>query len=311
MFIINNAYMIIRFQPKFILLIYNFYCKSIYSYIIKFLIFLFLIFCFTNCSNTRLAYNLAEEFIKKEVNYFINVDDKEEIILKKQILQMVAWHRSSMLPVYADYLTNLADEIQLNSDNSMYVLKAIDDAQFLIEETVIGLTPYVSGYLHRHQTINDIKFIKKKMQIRRKERLKELSENNNVLYKKRVKKIKSNFERFFGDLTDAQLKLIQEYSRVTLQDSKVRLKNRTMKQNAFIQFLTTQPNEKELTNFLNKLLLRGHEIVNPDYQTFSEIWLDRFGKFLESMLTISSKKQQEKISTKLRNYAKDFSAVTK
>ena len=298
--------MTIRFQLKFSLLVYKIFCTSIYFQICKFLTSLFLIFSFTSCSNTRLAYNIAEEFIKKEVNYFINIDDKEEIILKQQISQMVAWHRKSMLPIYADYLKSIADEIQYNSNNIVYVLKAVDDAQLLIEKTVIGLTPHASKYLVRHQTAEAVEFIKKKIELRKNKRLKEFTESDDELYKKRLKKIKSNFERFFGEINDEQFKLIQKYSRATLTDSSTRYKNRIMKQNAFIQFLKSQPNEKELTIFLNRLLLKGYEIVNPEYQKFSQVWLDRFIELLENMLMISSKKQQEKITTKLRNYAEDF-----
>ena len=299
--------MIIRFQLKFSLLVYKIFCKPIYFQICKFLTFLFLILSFTSCSNTRLAYNIAEGFIKKEVNYFINIDDKEEIILEQQISHMVAWHRTSMLPIYADYLKNIADEIQYNSNNTVYVVKAVDDARLLIEKTVIGLTPHASKYLVRHQTAEAIEFIKKKIELRKNKRLKEFKESDDELYKKRVKRIKSNFERFFGEITDEQFKLIQKYSRSTLTDFSIRYQNRMLKQNAFIQFLKTQPNEKELTIFLNRLLLRGYEIVNPEYQKFSQVWLDRFIGLLENMLMISSKKQQEKITTKLRNYAKDFS----
>ena len=299
-----------RFQLKFSSLVYKMFCKSIYFQICKFFTFLFLIFSFTNCSNTRLAYNLAEEFIKKEVIYFINTDDKEKIILKEQISQMVAWHRSSMLPIYVDYLENIADEIQYNANNTVYVLKGVDDARFLIEKTVIGLTPYASKYLVRHQTADAIEFIKKKIELRKNKRLKEFTESDDELYKKRLKKIKSNFERFFGEINDEQFKLIQKYSRATLTDSSTRYKNRIMKQNAFIQFLKSQPNEKELTIFLNRLLLRGYEIVNPEYQKISQVWLDRFIGLLENMLMISSKKQQEKITTKLRNYAEDFSSAS-
>ena len=309
MFIINNANTSIRFQLKFASLVNNF-CTSIYFQIFRLPIFFLMIFGLTNCSNTRLAYSIVEEFIKKEAKYFINVDEKEEIILKKKVSLMVAWHRSTMLPIYADYLRNIADEIQLNSNNPTYVVKAVDNAKFLIEETVIGLTPYISAYLVRHQTTDALEFKKKKIEIRRKERLKELKETDSVLYERRVKKTKSNFERFFGDITNEQSKLIQEYSHITLPDSMTRFNNRTMKQDAFIQFLNTKPNEKELTIFLNRLLLRGHEIVNPDYLIFSKVWLYRFITFLENMLKISSKKQQEKIITKLRNYAEDFSSTS-
>ena len=42
----------------------------------------------------------------------------------------------------------------------------------------------------------------------------------------------------------------------------------------------TQPTEVELNTYLNKLLLQGHIIVNPSYQTFSKASLDRFSELL-------------------------------
>ena len=64
-------------------------------------------------------------------------------------------------------------------------------------------------------------------------------------------------------------------------------------------------------NYLNKLLLRGHEIINPTYHDFSEASLKRFQELLASILLISSKKQQESIIVNLRRYADDFIAVSR
>ena len=131
-----------------------------------------------------------------------------------------------------------------------------------------------------------------------------------MLYEDRLKRLISNFERFFGDLKDSQNKLLEVYARETLNDSRVRLHNRTLRQKVFIRFLKTQPNELELTNYLNKLLLEGHMITNPSYETFSEISVKKFHTLLVNMLAKSSITQRETIITKLINYAEDFKIVS-
>ena len=181
----------------------------------------------------------------------------------------------------------------------------------LIEETVIGLTPYASQFLIRHQTVDDIQFIKQRMVKRYQKRLEEISKPPEVRYEDRLNRLMSNFERFFGELSDTQIILLETYALATLDDSKIRLYNRKMRQKVFIKFLSTQPTQEELMNYLNKLLLNGHEIINPTYHDFSEASLKRFQELLASILLISSEKQQESIIVNLRRYADDFIAVSR
>ena len=78
------------------------------------------------------------------------------------------------------------------------------------------------------------------MEFRRKQRLKELSKPQNILYKNRINRLTKNFERFFGgELNDAQVELLEIHARATIDDVKVRLNNRTMRQKVFLEFLIT------------------------------------------------------------------------
>ena len=56
-----------------------------------------------SCSSTRLIYTFVDKFIE-ESYYFLNLDVEEEILLRRQVQEMVEWHRTSMLPRYAVYL---------------------------------------------------------------------------------------------------------------------------------------------------------------------------------------------------------------
>ena len=269
-----------------------------------------LIFLLTTCSSTRLIYTFMDEFIKDEVSYFLDLNDNEKVLLNQRVSEMVTWHRTSMLPKYSEFLYNIADNLEDEKYSAVEVKKLLENGRFLIEETVIGITPYVSKFLIQHQTVENIIFIENSMLSRRQERTIELSKNKDVLYEKRFKRLISNFERFFGDLNDSQKNILEVYARETLNDSRVRLHNRTLRQKVFIKFLQTEPTEVELTNFLNKLLLEGHMITNPSYETFSEMSVKKFRIILVKMLAKSSIIQRKTIITKLRNYAEDFKIVS-
>ena len=269
-----------------------------------------LIYLLTACSSTRLMYTFVDKFIENEITYFLDLNEKEVALLNKEVSKMVAWHRKSMLPRYASYLNDIADKLEDNRYDANYITKILVGGRSLVEETVIGLIPYASKFLIRHQTIEAIEFMKKRMTTRQHERLTELSKAEDIQYEDRLERLTSNFERFFGELNDAQVVLLEGYVRYTLGDSKTRLHNRTLRQKAFINFLKIQPTEAELTTYLNNLLLRGHVITNPEYKDFSEAWLDRFKSLLVNMFQISSTEQRDTIISKLRAYAEDFKTVS-
>ena len=269
-----------------------------------------LISLLTTCSSTRLLYTFVDEFIKDEITYFLKLDEDEKVLLNKQVSEMVNWHRTSMLPRYSDYLNNIANKLENDEYSANDISKLMANGRFLIEETVIGLVPYASKFLINHQTSESIYYMEKRMLNRRQERIIELSKSEDILLKERLERLTSSFERFFGDLKDSQLTILETHARLTLNESRIRLHNRTLRQKVFTRFLRTQPTEVQLSNYLNTLLLKGYVITNPSYQAFSEESLNRFHFLLVSLLATANLTQRETVINKLRDYAKDFKTVS-
>ena len=273
-------------------------------------IFVVFINLLTACSSTQFFYTFVDKFIQDEVEYFIDLNEKDKVLLSQQISEMVSWHRTSIFPRYAIYLDEIAKTLEETYDEKVLVNTTLAKGRLLIEETVLGLTPYASKFLIRHQTPKDIEFIKKKMKKRKEERMEEFLQSNETLYEDRVDRLTSNFERFFGTLNDEQVILLKAHAQATLGDAKTRFENRTMRQKIFIKFLQTEPKESELTAYLNKLLLRGHLLTNPSYEAFSEGSLMRFETLLVKMIANSSIDQRKVLIRKLRDYSNDFKAVS-
>ena len=284
-----------------------FFRRQVYHFLSLF----FFIILVTACSSTRLIYSFTDKFIKDEINYFLYLDEEEKLIMNQQVSEMVNWHRTSMMPSYASYLDDIADTLEVGQYDANKITIIIDEGRTLIEDTIVGLTPYASRFLIRIKNDEAIEFMKNKMLMRQQERIIKLSGAKEIRYEDRLDKLTSNFKRFFGDLTDAQIEILETHSHETLNDSRIRLHNRTLRQKAFVRFLKTQPNEEELNAYLNKLLIRGHEIINPNYQDFSEASLSRFKMLLINMLAISTDKQRNVMIVKLRSYAEEFNTISK
>ena len=272
---------------------------------------LFFIILVTACSSTRLIYSFTDKFIKDEINYFLYLDEEEKLLMNQQVSEMINWHRTSMMPSYASYLDNIADTLEVGEYDANKITIIIDEGRTLIEDTVIGLTPYASRFLIRINNDGAIEFMKKQMLMRQQEHIIKLSKPREIRYKDRLEKLTTNFKRFFGDLTDAQIEMLETHAYETLNDSRVRLHNRTLRQKVFVRFMKSQPNEAELNAYLNKLLISGHEIINPNYKDFSQASLSRFKTLLIKMLAISSEKQRNAMISKLRNYAREFNTISK
>ena len=279
-------------------------------YIYKTAILVVITILLTACSSTRFIYSFIDDFIQDEITYFLDLNEKEELLLSQQVSEMVNWHRTSMLPRYATYLINVADKIEKKEYESADINKLLENARFLIEQTISGLIPYASKFLINYLTNEDIEFMEKRMLIRQQERITELSKSEDILYKERLKRLTLNFERFFGELNDSQKTLLETHTSQTLGESRVRLHNRTLRQKVFIRFLKTQPTETVLIAFTEKLLIRGHLIINPSYEDFSATSLKRFEILLVNMLSVSSEVQLKTIIDNLRAYASDFKAVS-
>lgn len=279
-------------------------------YIYKTAILVVITILLTACSSTRFIYSFIDDFIQDEITYFLDLNEKEELLLSQQVSEMVNWHRTSMLPRYATYLINVADKIEKKEYESADINKLLENARFLIEQTISGLIPYASKFLINYLTNEDIEFMEKRMLIRQQERITELSKSEDILYKERLKRLTLNFERFFGELNDSQKTLLETHTSQTLGESRVRLHNRTLRQKVFIRFLKTQPTETVLIAFTEKLLIRGHLITNPSYEDFSATSLKRFEILLVNMLSVSSEVQLKTIIDNLRAYASNFKAVS-
>ena len=166
----------------------------------------------TTCSSTRFIYTFVDEYIKDEITYFLDLNEDEKVLLSQQVSQMVNWHRTSMLPKYSNYLNNVANKIESEQYSADNIRKILTNGRFLIEETVGGLVPYASKFLIYHQTTENIKFMENRMLNRRQERITELSKPKDILYKERLDRLTTNFERFFGELKDSQVMILESHN---------------------------------------------------------------------------------------------------
>ena len=262
------------------------------------------------CSSLKIMYDFADNYIKQEAKFFLKFDEQGEQHLNDQVDKMMEWHNAIMLPRYAAYLRQLANQLDHGLYGATAITKGMKDGRILLQNTVAGVAPYVARILVRQTIIENIEHLRLKLIERSKEQKEKLARPIEKQTEDRTKRLTKNVGRFMGDLNEIQNNLINRYAKSTINDAKRRLDNRNLRQSALLTFLAGKPKEMEIDAFISQIVLRAHEIVDPDYKGYSEKRIARFTTLLVNIFAASTNDQRQATSEKLRSYAQDFSEIS-
>ena len=262
------------------------------------------------CSSFKIMYDFADDYIKQEAKFFLKFDEQGEQHLNDQVDKMMEWHNAIMLPRYAAYLRQLANQLDHGLYGATAITKGMKDGRILLQNTVAGVAPYVARILVRQTIIENIEHLRLKLIERSKEQKEKLARPIEKQTEDRRERLTKNVGRFMGDLNEIQNNLINRYAKSTINDAKRRLDNRNLRQSALLTFLAGKPKEMEIDAFISQIVLRAHEIVDPDYKGYSEKRIARFTTLLVNIFAASTNDQRQATSEKLRSYAQDFSEIS-
>ena len=262
------------------------------------------------CSSFKIMYDFADDYIKQEAKFFLKFDEQGEQNLNDQVDKMMEWHNAIMLPRYAAYLRQLANQLDHGLYGATAITKGMKDGRILLQNTVAGVAPYVARILVRQTIIENIEHLRLKLIERSKEQKEKLARPIEKQTEDRTERLTKNVGRFMGDLNEIQNNLINRYAKSTINGAKRRLDNRNLRQSALLTFLAGKPKEMEIDAFINQIVLRAHEIVDRDYKGYSEKRIARFTTLLVNIFAASTNDQRQATSEKLRSYAQDFSEIS-
>ena len=262
------------------------------------------------CSSFKIMYDFADDYIKQEAKFFLKFDEQGEQNLNDQVDKLMEWHNAIMLPRYAAYLRQLANQLDHGLYGATAITKGMKDGRILLQISVAGVAPYVARILVRQTIIENIEHLRLKLIERSKEQKEKLARPIKKQTEDRTERLTKNVGRFMGDLNEIQNNLINRYAKSTINDAKRRLDNRNLRQSALLTFLAGKPKEMEIDAFINQIVLRAHEIVDRDYKGYSEKRIARFTTLLVNIFAASTNDQRQATSEKLRSYAQDFSEIS-
>jgi len=267
------------------------------------------LFVISGCSHLSFIYGFAESALKEEAAFFLHLDDEEERLVDRKVEELLTWHSAEMLPRYAFFMNAQADLVADDKIDHTAVVRAVRVMRALLDDLVQGAAPYVAEILVNHTSREKLAHLDVRMAERLEERREELSEPAEEHLKVRAERIIINFERLTGDLTDNQIGRIRRYAAQTAGAGLVWLRTRKNRQRAFLDFLSREPDQNQIRAFAIKIVLRGYEIVDPEYKAVSEERWRRFTALLADIIVSLSPEQRATMTKNLRIYAMEVLAL--
>lgn len=259
------------------------------------------------CSRLSFVFGYAEHAVSRDAAYYLDLkDDGERAFVDGRIAAAFGWHRAVMLPRYARFLSAQADVIEQGPPDRAAFDATMAELRRLFDDLVAGAAPYTAAVLVRYTAPDKVRDLKERMAYRLAEKQEDAREPPAERLEDRIERITDNFERFVGDLTDDQKRIVRRYAEATMADTAAWLANRADRQRAFTDFLSRRPDKAAITAFVHRIVLRPYDIVDPGYKDISERRWQRFEDMLYGIMTSLTDEQRETLVAKLRGYAAEM-----
>ncbi|HEY8568078.1 DUF6279 family lipoprotein [Microbulbifer sp.] len=252
------------------------------------------------CSSLRLAYGYLDWWMDRTLNKYLDLEGPQEDLLSQRVDEFHRWHRQTQLPRYADYLDQLAAEVDSPADT---VPARLTEIEKKTDEFWNSSITMLSDLLLPILLQLDDAQISQLADNARKEREKSLKKWQKDQHK-REKAFRKEAERWLGDLTQEQDAMVERELVSTTFDPKRRDAQRQRWTNVFIQTLKDKPDGYEQT--LRDLLIDPQTLWSEDYRQMQEQLRIQARNLGSEVLQNATPEQREHLKTTMREYASDF-----
>jgi len=266
-----------------------------------------LVLVLAGCSSFSLLYSFAGNYVMAQADTYLAPTDEEEAFIERKTDELIRWHSAVMLPQYAQAFTNWADRVEAGPLERQSTTNMLKELRQLIDHVIEGGAPFASAVLARHTSPDQMMTLRQRVAEKMAEMREEYEDRDNQIAD-RTETITDNFERITGTLNDAQRGKIREYVTSSETNTTDWLTNRQKRQAAFLSFLDKRPDEAQIAKFVVQILLRPHEIVNPEYRKISERRWEVIDQMMFDVMSTLTEAQRKETIRNLRDYAAEMLA---
>lgn len=260
----------------------------------------------SGCSALRLAYESADLYLHYRANSYLDLDGRGVDELQERIDEFFAWHRKNELPHYARIANEAAQRVGdgLSREDLVWgydslvahARQSLRVAAERIAPMLDRLTPEQAAHMEKRFAEDNRKFAREYLRGSEGERR-----------KRRAKRVEERLEGWVGDLSQAQVKLVRQFSeRVPLYDE-LRDRERRRLQGELLDMVRKREAQKRLPERAANWE-RGRD---PAHVAASEAFRQGYFELLLELDKTMTPEERARAQANLRRYAEDFSVLSR
>ncbi|MBC3881882.1 hypothetical protein H8K35_10660 [Undibacterium sp. LX40W] len=196
-----------------------------------------------SCSTVRLGYSNADTLVYWWLDGYVDFHSSQKVKVKRDIAQLLSWHRSTQLPQYAQTLTQMQTTLAANPGPAEIeaVYRQVEQlSQVILLKAVPELTDLALTMNESQKVYLTRKFEKNNEDFREKY----INRTPEKQAKERIKKIEKQTDEWLGSVTREQEAIIARHVEKHPANYANWLDDSIMRQRIVLQVVTQIQNEK-------------------------------------------------------------------
>jgi hypothetical protein len=199
----------------------------------------------SGCTALRLAYDNADTYLHYRANTYLDLDNKASDELDERIDEFFEWHRKNALPQYARLADEAAKRVErgLSREDLVWgydslVANARQSLRFAAERVapmLDRLTPEQAAHMEKRFADDNRKFAREYLRGSEQDRR-----------KRRARRLEERLEDWVGNLSQAQVEKVKQFSEHTPLYDELRDRDRKRLQAALLDMVRKREAQKRL-----------------------------------------------------------------
>lgn len=255
---------------------------------------------------TKIAYHYLDFAMVWTIEKYVGLTSPQKTQLEDDLEAFHIWHRTTQLPLYADYLDGLKARLNQGTVTPTQMHAEVDQLQVYLDGSLAKLMPSIvtlAASLSDEQVDELLDSIAKDREKYRKEYV-DVSEE--ALHKARVDELKSHLNLAIRRFTSEQKDSMFVWSQDLVPYESMTLRQQEIWGEELAEVLAQRADRAALDKGLRKLFFVHTDHWDPKLEAIVDQNQTKTYHFLANLLNSLSAKQQQRLNDRLDRYSEDF-----
>lgn len=252
----------------------------------------------------RIAYNNGDFALRLMANDYFDPQGEQQDVLRAQLARFHEWHRREELPVYARTFQSAAERTARGlkpEDVSWAIAEVRARYRVVVAQAADDTAPLVATFRAENYVALERKFA----EVNAKFAKDYLAGDQAKRDKARAKWFEERFEWFIGDLTDAQVALLQRFVAAQPRMNEVRLADRKRRQQEFVALIRQYQGSPDLAERLRGFFVNWERDRGAEHAKLAREWEGRLVQLVVELDRTLTAEQRAKLVGRFEMLAED------